>query len=86
MEYIKAINAWLLFWEPIWLFTLIAYEGWILTAEYFYDARIDDAKKKRKKITKNRVKISIDSDGNATVLESPKNLDVSIDHLGKEKQ
>jgi hypothetical protein len=73
--------------EPLWLFILIGSELLvglatfaILLIEYFYDK--DVIEKKKKKVTKNKVKIIIDKDGNATVAESPKGVDISIETKG----
>jgi hypothetical protein len=73
--------------ESLWLFILIGSELLvglatfaILLIEYFYDK--DVIEKKKKKVTKNKVKIIIDKDGNATVTESPKGVDISIETKG----
>lgn len=54
----------------------------ILVLEYFYDKEIEESKSKHRKRSK-RVKILIDSDGNATIAEAPKGLDISVDHQGE---
>lgn len=84
------MNEWLAHWEPIWLFSILTiemllalYTAVILTLEYFYDAKIEEEKKHRKRITKNKVKVVIDSDGQAHVAEAPKTIDVTIEHLGE---
>lgn len=83
------INTLLEHWEPLWLFLVLVIEAIfglyscvILTIEYFYDAKIVE-EKKRKTTTKNKVKVVIDSDGNATIEQAPKGLDISIEHKGE---
>jgi hypothetical protein len=77
--------------EPLWLFFILSSElivglatFAILIVEYFYDKSKDDNKLKRKKTTKSRVKVVIDSNGNAQILEQPKDVDVSIEHEAKQ--
>lgn len=78
--------------EAIWLFCVLYYEAFIGTAtlgilieEFFYDKWVIEKKgKKKKKHNREKVKIEIDHDGNASILEAPRDLDVSIDHLGKD--
>ena len=78
--------------EPFWLFCILFYEGivgtltlTILVEEFFYDKEVIENKgKKKKKVNRDKVKVEIDADGNARIVEAPKDLDVSIDHLGKD--
>jgi len=77
--------------EPLWLFLLIGaelvvglYTAILLTLEYFYDKSYNEKRNRRKKTTRNKVKVEIDRDGNARISESPKDIDVSISHLGKD--
>ena len=78
--------------EPLWLFCILFYEGIIgtttliiLIEEYFYDKDIHENKgKRKKKVNRDKVKVEIDAEGNARIVEAPKDLDVSIDHLGKD--
>jgi hypothetical protein len=53
--------------------------------EFFYDKEVIENKgKKKKKVNRDKVKVEIDAEGNAKIVEAPKDLDVSIDHLGKD--
>lgn len=69
-----------------WGFTIEIILSIVLIAiallEFFYDKNIEESKQHRRKKSK-RVKISIDSDGNASILEAPKGLDISVDHEGE---
>lgn len=85
------MNNWLFNNEPIWLFWLIASELivglatlTILVIEYIYDKEYNEKKHKKRKINKDRVKVVIDSDGNARIEEAPKDIDVAIEHEGKQ--
>lgn len=57
----------------------------ILVFEYIYDKQYNEAKYKKRKMSKHRVKVVIDSDGNARIAEAPKDIDVSIEHEGQLK-
>lgn len=54
----------------------------IALLEFFYDKNIEESKQHRRKKSK-RVKIVIDADGNASIAEAPKGLDVSVEHKGE---
>ena len=86
-----AVITWINQNEPFWLFCILYYEGFVGTAtlgiliiEFIYDKELNENKKRKKKINRDKVKIEIDPDGNARITESPKDLDVSIDHIGKD--
>jgi hypothetical protein len=73
--------------EPLWLFILIGSELLvglatfaILLIEYFYDK--DVIEKKKKKTTKNKVKIVLGKDGQYQITEAPKGIDISIEQKG----
>lgn len=73
--------------EPLWLFVILivtglleAYVAIILTLEYFYDKEIEE--KKTRRVTKRKVKVVVDKEGNARIAEAPKGLDISIEHEG----
>lgn len=55
----------------------------ILILEYYYDKGYNESRYKKKKITKHKVKVVIDSDGNARIAESPNDIDINIVHEGK---
>jgi hypothetical protein len=78
--------------EPLWLFIILAAELvvglatlTILLIEYHYDKEWNETKSKRKKTTKNKVKVIIDKEGNARIAETPKDIDISIEHEGEQK-
>lgn len=82
--------GWIEAHEPLWLFGFLLgglcveiYNGTILTIEFFYDKEIEESKKKKRKITKHQVKIVVDKEGNASIAEAPKGVDISIEHEGK---
>jgi hypothetical protein len=86
------MNEWLRLNEHIWLFWLIGSELvvglatlTILVLEYWYDKEWNESKSKRRKITKNKVKVVIDKEGNARIAETPKDIDISIEHEGEQK-
>lgn len=86
------MNEWLKLNEHIWLFWLIGSELivglatlTILVLEYWYDKEWNESKSKRRKITKNKVKVVIDKEGNARIAETPKDIDISIEHEGEQK-
>ena len=86
------MNNWIVANESLWLFWLIGSElvvglctFVILILEYIYDKEWNETKNKRKKVSKNRVKVVIDAEGNARIAEVPKDLDVSIEHEGEQK-
>ena len=86
------VITWINTHEALWLFGILYYEAFVGTAtlgiliiEFVYDKDIEEKKKTRKKKhNKDKVKIEIDHDGNASIVEAPKDLDVSINHLGKD--
>lgn len=85
------MEAWLTRWESVWLFWILAaeliissYTAWILTMEYFYDAKLEEEKQKKRKTTKKKVKVVIDKEGNARISEAPKGIDISVEHEGRE--
>lgn len=90
---IQVFHAWLRTYVDVWLFYVLAFEGIfslgsfiILIVEYFYDKEIEESKRQRKRRhKKNRVKIVIDSDGQAVIEEAPKGLDIAIEHEGERK-
>jgi hypothetical protein len=53
----------------------------ILVIEYYYDKEVEESKSHKRRKSK-RVKIVIDDDGQAVIMEQPKGLDVSIEHKG----
>jgi len=59
------------------------YICWILTIEYFYDKKVYEQKRRTMKRTKNKVIVRIE-DGQATITEQPKDVNVVIEH-GSEK-
>ena len=76
-------------YEPIWLFAVLFFEAiisaltlTILIIEYLYDKELEESKSKRRRINKRRVKIIIDKDGQASITEAPKGLDIDISHEG----
>jgi hypothetical protein len=78
--------------EPLWLFIILAAELvvglatlTILIIEYNYDRAWNESKSKRRRITKNKVKVIIDKEGNARIAETPKDIDISIEHEGEQK-
>lgn len=84
------MKEWLISNEPIWLFSLLASELLIgiatfviLILEYFYDAKIEEEKKLKRRVNKKKVKIVIDGEGNARIAEAPAGLDVDISHEGR---
>lgn len=86
------MNEWLKLNEHVWLFWLIGSELvvglatlTILVLEYWYDKEWNESKSKRRKITKNKVKVVIDKEGNARIAETPKDIDISIEHEGEQK-
>jgi len=86
------MNAWIHANESLWLFWLIGSELVVglctfvlLVLEYIYDKQWNETRNRRKKISKHRVKVVIDSEGNARIAEAPKGLDVSIEHEGEQK-
>ena len=85
----EQLNEWLLRWEPLWLFLVLAaegliglYSGVILTIEYFYDAQVEEKKHKRRN-TKNKVEVVVDKNGHASVISAPKGLDINITSEGQ---
>jgi len=86
---LEQFNIWLYHWEPFWLAGILFFEGFvgiltltILVIEYFYDKKLEESKSKKRKKSK-RVKIIIDSEGNASITEAPKGLDISVEHQGE---
>ena len=78
--------------EPLWLFIILAAELvvglatlTILVLEYWYDKEWNESKSKRRRITKNKVKVIIDQEGNARIAEQPKDVNVSIEQEGEQK-
>lgn len=55
----------------------------ILLIEYRYDKEYNETKYKKRVRSKNKVRVIIDADGNARIAESPKNVDVSVEHEGE---
>lgn len=86
------MNEWIHANESLWLFWLIGSELIVglctfvlLVLEYIYDKQWNETRNRRKKVSKHRVKVVIDSEGNARIAEAPKGLDVSIEHEGEQK-
>jgi len=83
------LHQFLLANEGIWLFYVLltsvvlelATLG-ILIAEFKYDKAYNESKSKKRARSKNKVKVIIDSEGNARIAQSPNNVDVSIEHEG----
>jgi len=82
-------NEWCLKYEALIIFWGFSIEiilglitATILIIEYFYDKAVEESKAPRRKRSK-RVKIVIDADGNASIAEAPKNLDISVEHQGE---
>ena len=88
---LEQINALLEHWYPLgWsvifiieMFVGIATLG-ILVVEYVYDKEYNEKKHKKRKATKDKVKIIIDAEGNARIAEAPKDIDVAIEQEGKD--
>jgi len=83
------MNTWIVNHEAIWLFWLIGSELivglatlTILILEYFYDAKIEESKHKRRH-SSNKVKVVIDKHGHGSVTEAPKGMAVSIESEGQ---
>lgn len=88
---LEVLNSYLEHWYPLWwsiVFVVEMFLGMatlgILVMEYFYDKEYNEKRKKKRKVSKSRVKVIIDAEGNARIAEAPKDLDVSIEHEGKE--
>jgi len=82
------MSEWLRLNEHIWLFwqlnteiTLAIITLIFIIKEFYYDAAKDKKRHVNKKAK--RVKVIIDSEGQATIVEQPKGLDISIEHEGK---
>ena len=56
----------------------------ILIFEYIYDKQYNETKYKKRKTSRHKVKVVIDADGNARIAEAPKDMDIQIEHEGKE--
>lgn len=82
------MNEWIIANEALWLFWLIFSELivgtatlTILVAEYFYDKKVYESKRRSIKRTKNKVVIT-QEDGQVVIKEAPKNIDVVIERKG----
>jgi len=83
------LNAWLEHWYPLYWSIIFVIEMLlgiatltILVIEYYYDKEVEESKSHKRRKSK-RVKIVIDDDGQAVIMEQPKGLDVSIEHKGE---
>lgn len=83
------MNEWLGTYEPIWLFTVLAVEMivGIVTAvfvikEFYYDERKDREKSHKMRRTRKSVKVVVE-DGQARVVEAPKDIDVTVEQKGE---
>lgn len=88
---LENINSWLEHWYPLYwsiIFVIEMLLGMatlgILVVEYIYDKEYNEKKYKKRKVNRDRVKVVIDAEGNARIAEAPKDLDVAIEHEGKE--
>lgn len=88
---IENLNSYLEHWYPLYwsiIFVVEMFLGMatlgILVVEYIYDKSYNETKYRKRKITKHKVKVVIDSDGNARIEEAPKDVDIQIEHEGKE--
>ena len=84
-------TEWLKLNEHIWLFWQLNIEIILgigtfiyVCREFHYDAAKDEAKSKKRKPSNHKVKVVIDADGNARIEEAPKDLNISIEHEGKQ--
>jgi len=82
------INGYLEHWYPLYWSIIFIIEMLlgiatlsILVIEYYYDKEVEESKSHKRRKSK-RVKIVIDDDGQAVIMEQPKGLDVSIEHKG----
>lgn len=55
---------------------------WILIVEFYYDKMVIESRKRPRRRTKNKVKVEIDHDGQAHIIEQPKDIDIQIVHKG----
>jgi hypothetical protein len=86
------MNEWIKINESLWLFFLIGSELVVglctfvlLILEYIYDKEWNENRARKRRVTKNKVKVIIDKEGNARIAESPKDVDISIEHEGEQK-
>jgi hypothetical protein len=88
---LETLNAGLEHWYPLgWsiIFLIEMLLGiltlGILVVEYKYDKAYNETRKRKRRVSKSKVKVIIDADGNARISEAPKDVDVSIEHEGKD--
>ena len=69
-----------------WIFGFSAFTAvtelyicWILTAEYFYDKKVYEQKRKKIKRTKDKVVVSVEN-GQVIITEQPKDIEVVVEN------